>query len=134
MLVLDRALGVALGISGDVSQVTNVAVLIGGSTVGLVVGVDWKPGSQQGRTTCGEPSSGVAARRSGNPEQKSGLTVRTGRGATVGIVTKGVDVHAALRTSIVASDVPGDSGGIRLGGLLEGDSAGDLGVTTDDAN
>lgn len=60
--------------------------------------------------------------------------MRTGRGATVGIVTKGVDVHAALRTSIVASDVPGDSGGIRLGGLLEGDSAGDLGVTTDDAN
>lgn len=41
VLVLDRALGVTLGISSDVAKVTNVAVLVGGSTVGLVVGVDW---------------------------------------------------------------------------------------------
>lgn len=41
VLVLDRALGVTLGISSDVAKVTNMAVLIGGSTVGLVVGVDW---------------------------------------------------------------------------------------------
>lgn len=44
VLVLDRALGVTLGIGGDVAKVTNVAGLIGGSTVGLVVGVDWKTG------------------------------------------------------------------------------------------
>lgn len=42
VLVLDRALGVTLTISSDVAKVTNVAVLIGGSTVGLVVGVDWR--------------------------------------------------------------------------------------------
>lgn len=60
--------------------------------------------------------------------------MRAGRGAAVGVVAKGVDVHATLSTGIVASNVPGDGGGVRLGGLLEGDSAGDLGVTTDDAN
>lgn len=42
VLVLDRALGVALGIGRDVAQVANVAVLIGRRTVGLVVGVDWR--------------------------------------------------------------------------------------------
>lgn len=60
--------------------------------------------------------------------------MRAGRGATVGVITKGVDVHATLSIGIVARNVPGDSGGVRLGGLFKGDSAGDLGVTTDDAN
>lgn len=60
--------------------------------------------------------------------------MRAGRGATVGVVTKGVDVHATLSIGIVATNIPRDGGGVRLGGLLEGDSAGDLGVTTDDAN
>lgn len=60
--------------------------------------------------------------------------MRAGRGATIGVVAKGVDVHATLSIGIVAGNVPGDGGGVRLGGLLEGDSAGDLGVTTDDAN
>lgn len=40
VLVLNAALGVALGIGLDVAQVTNVAGLVGGSTVGLVVRVD----------------------------------------------------------------------------------------------
>lgn len=40
MLVLDAALGVALAVGLDVAQVTNMAGLVGGSTVGLVVGVD----------------------------------------------------------------------------------------------
>lgn len=40
MLVLNATLGVALAIGLDVAQVTNVAGLIGGSTVGLVVRVD----------------------------------------------------------------------------------------------
>lgn len=38
--VLDRALGVALGIGLDVAEVTDVAVRIAGGTVGLAMGVD----------------------------------------------------------------------------------------------
>lgn len=60
--------------------------------------------------------------------------MRAGRGAAVGVITEGVDVHAALGVGIVASDVPGDGGGSRLGGLLEDDGTRDLGVTTDDAD
>lgn len=40
-LVLHGANRVALGISLDVAQVTNVALVVGGSTVGLGEGVDW---------------------------------------------------------------------------------------------
>lgn len=40
VLVLNAALGVALGIGLDVAQVTNVAGLVRGRTVGLVVRVD----------------------------------------------------------------------------------------------
>lgn len=40
VLVLNAALGVALGIGLDVAQVTNVAGLVRGGTVGLVVRVD----------------------------------------------------------------------------------------------
>ncbi|KAJ3563880.1 hypothetical protein NPX13_g8047 [Xylaria arbuscula] len=39
--VLNRALGVALGISLDVTQVTDVAGLGGTVTMGLAVGVDY---------------------------------------------------------------------------------------------
>lgn len=52
------------------------------------------------------------------------------RGATVGVVTEGVDVEATLGVGIVAGKVPRDGGGLRLRGLLEGNSAGDLGITT----
>lgn len=62
------------------------------------------------------------------------LTVRASRGAAVGVVTKGVDVHATLGVGVVAGDIPRDSGGGRLGGLLEGHGSGDLGVTTDDTD
>ena len=64
----------------------------------------------------------------------SRLTVRTGAGAAVGVVTEGVDVHAALSVGIVAGDVPGDLGLGGLGGLLEGDGALDVGVTTDNSD
>lgn len=40
LLVLNGSDRVALSIGGDVTQVTNVADLIGGSTVGLAEGVD----------------------------------------------------------------------------------------------
>jgi len=60
--------------------------------------------------------------------------VRAGRGAAVGVVTKGVDVHATLGVGIVAADVPGNGGRARLGLLLKGDGARDLGVTTNDSD
>jgi hypothetical protein len=40
MLVRDASLGVTLAIGLEVAQVTNVALFVLGSTVGLVVGVD----------------------------------------------------------------------------------------------
>lgn len=58
----------------------------------------------------------------------------TGRGAAVGVVTKGVDVEATLGVGVVAGNVPGDGGGRGLALLLEGDGAGDLGVTTENSN
>lgn len=60
------------------------------------------------------------------------VEVRSGRGAAVGVVTKGVDVEAALGVGVVAGNVPADGGGSRLGLLLKGDGAGNLGVTTED--
>lgn len=60
--------------------------------------------------------------------------MRAGRSAAVGVVTKGVDVEATLCVGIMAGDIPGDGGGLRLRGLLEGNDAGDLGVTTEDSN
>lgn len=62
------------------------------------------------------------------------LTVRTGGGAAVGVVTELVDVETTLSVGVVAGNVPGDGGGDRLVGLLEGNSTGDLRVTTDNSN
>lgn len=61
-------------------------------------------------------------------------TVWTSGGAAVGVVTKLVDVHAALGVGIVAGDVPGDGGWAVLVGLLEGNGAGDLRVTAELCN
>lgn len=99
-LVLDRALGVAVGVGLDVAKVTNVTGLVAAIAVGLAVRVE----------------------------------VRTSGGAAVSVVTKGVNVEATLGVGVVALDVPRDSGGLGLGGLLEGDSASDLGVTTENSN
>ena len=41
-LVLGAANGIALSIGLEVTQVTDVAVGVGGSTVALAEGVDWK--------------------------------------------------------------------------------------------
>lgn len=62
------------------------------------------------------------------------LTVRASGGAAVGVVTEGVDVESSLGVGIVASDVPGDGSRGRLGLLLEDDSTGDLGVTSENAH
>jgi hypothetical protein len=62
------------------------------------------------------------------------LTVGACGGATIGIVTKLVDVHATLSIGVVASDIPcdGSGGGFRF--LLEGNGAGDFRVTSDGCN
>ena len=57
-----------------------------------------------------------------------------GAGAAVGVVTELVDVHSSLGIGIVASDVEGDGGWARLGGLFEGDGTLDVGVTSQDSN
>ena len=40
-LIIDAALGIALAVGLEVTQITNVALVIFGSTMGLVVGVDY---------------------------------------------------------------------------------------------
>ena len=49
--------------------------------------------------------------------------MRPGRGAAVGVVTKGVNVESALGVGVAAGNVPGDAGGSRLGLLLKDDGA-----------
>lgn len=61
-------------------------------------------------------------------------TVRTGAGASVGVVAKLVDMEATFGVGVVAGDVPSDGGGSILGGLLEDHLAGDLGVSAEDGN
>lgn len=63
-----------------------------------------------------------------------GVEVRPGRSASVGVITKRVDVEAALRVGIVAGQVPADGGGCRLRLLLEDNGPANLGVTTENGN
>lgn len=58
----------------------------------------------------------------------------TGRRAAVGVVTKGMDMDAPLGVGVVARDVPRDSDGRVLVGLLKGDGARDLGVSPEDGD
>jgi hypothetical protein len=62
------------------------------------------------------------------------LTVRSGRGAAVGVVAKGVNVESTLSIGVVASDIPGDGSGSRLRLLLENDGAANLGVASENRN
>jgi len=98
--VADAALGIALVVGLEVTEVANMALIIAWGAVSLAVGV----------------------------------VMRTSAGAAVGVVTELVDMHATLGTGIVVLDVPSDSGGRGLGGLLEGHLAGDLGVSSEDGN
>lgn len=121
---LDQLVGlgassVSLGIRLEVAKVTDVTVGVGGSTVGLAVWVDY------GRLVRDTDIDLIT---------RVGHTVGTGGGAAVGVVTELVDVEATLGVGVVAGDVPGDGGGVALSSLLKGDSAGDLGVSTDDSN
>lgn len=128
VLVRDTALGVALGVGLEVAQVANVALTVGGGAVGLVVGVDWWEGGVSWLW------GWMGGRWLVISWDLARLTVRTGAGAAVGVVTEGVDVHATLGVGVVSGDVPGDLGLGGLGGLLEGDGALDVGVTTDNSD
>lgn len=55
--------------------------------------------------------------------------MRASRGATIGVVTELVDVHAPLSVRVVAGDVPCNLCGRRLGCLFKGHRAGNLGVS-----
>ena len=60
--------------------------------------------------------------------------MRTGGSASIGVVAKGVNVHATLSIGIVTGDVPRDGGVGTLRGLLEGDGTSDLGVSTENSD
>jgi len=99
-LVRHAALGVTLTIGLNVTQVTDVAVLVFGGAVLLAVGVE----------------------------------VRASRCASVGVIAEGMDVHSTLSVGVVAGDVPCDGRRRGLIGLLEGDGALDVGVSSDDGD
>jgi hypothetical protein len=90
-LVLDASLSIALPIRLVVAQITHVAFLVGRSTVGRVLGVDcvYQPPFQSKASF-----------------ESSSLTVRSGRGAAVGVVAKGVHMHTAFGVCVVTGDVP----------------------------
>ena len=90
---------------------------------------------EKGLTVDGQRiSTDYAYFRARSSQEGENLTVRTGRGAAIGVVAELVDVEATLGIGILASDVPGDGGWRGLGRLLEGDSALDVGVTAEDSN
>lgn len=62
------------------------------------------------------------------------VEVWTGRGTTVGVVTKLVNVETTLSVRVVTSDFVGNSGWLVLGSLLEVNGTGDTGITTQDSN
>lgn len=61
-------------------------------------------------------------------------TVWASTRAAICVVTELMDVHATLGRGIVALDIVGDGGRRRLGLLLEGDGALDVGVTAEYSN
>lgn len=60
--------------------------------------------------------------------------MRTSACASVGVVTKLVNMHAPLRRWIVALDVVADGGRRRFGRLLEGDGPRDVGVSSENCD
>lgn len=116
-LVRYGALGVALGISLEVAQVADMAVLISRRAMLLVKWVDCCPLESQ---------ETIFARVK--------PTVWASGCAAVGVVAKSVDVDASLGVGIVASDIPRDCGRAGLRGLLESHDTFDIGVSAKDCN
>ena len=108
-LVRGAALSVTLTVGLEVTQVTNVALVVFGRAVRLVVGVDWMGvlvwyASRwlhlQGGCSCVSGAGLLKCR------YRYVLTVRTSRRATVCVIAESVNVHATLSIGVVASDVP----------------------------
>lgn len=98
--VLLGTLGNTLGIGDDVSQVTDVSVVVLWSTVGLGKRVE----------------------------------VGTSGSASVGVVTKSVNVESSQGVGVITGDLPGDGGWLGRGGLLERHDTGNALVTSDNCN
>lgn len=62
------------------------------------------------------------------------VEVRTSGSATVGVVTKLVDVHASQGVGVIAGNVPRDGGGVVFVFLLEVDNSENLRVSSDNSN
>jgi hypothetical protein len=62
------------------------------------------------------------------------LTMRAGGGAAVGVVTKCMDMKAALGIGLVASDIVRDLGRCQFRLLLENDGAADIYIPTKNAD
>lgn len=62
------------------------------------------------------------------------VEVRTSRSAAVGVVTKGVDVETSKSVWAVTRDLPGDRGGLVLGGLLKVNNTRDVLVSSQNSD
>ena len=62
------------------------------------------------------------------------LTVRTGGGTSISVVSKLMNVHSTLSGGITALDIVGDSCRRRLGRLLEGHGTTDILITAEHSN
>jgi len=62
------------------------------------------------------------------------VVVRASAEASVGVVSKLMDMESTLGIGVVAGDIPADGGRRGLGGLLEGHLSCDLGVSSNDGN
>lgn len=60
--------------------------------------------------------------------------MRASAGAAIGVVAKGVNMHAALGIGVVAGDVVGDGGLCVFRGLLKRHRALDIGVSTENSD
>jgi len=98
--IRDGSVDVALTVCLEVAEIADVTLIVGGSAVGLVVGVE----------------------------------MRSSARAAIGVVAEGMDVNAALSVGVIAGDVEGDGGLVALRSLLEGDSALDGRVSSDNGD
>ena len=65
-----------------------------------------------------------------NPHGGGRLTMWSGAGAAIGVVTKLMDMHASLSRGVATLDIIGDSGWRRFGRLFEGDGTANGRVTS----
>lgn len=62
------------------------------------------------------------------------LTMRTGAGAAIGVISELVDMYTPLRIRVIALDVVRYCGWSRFGGLFERDCAPHVGIATENGD